>query len=166
MTINAIGDNYIKIAPAGEITYPSQCAFRAILAADKLNVTGNGTTYTIPFDTEDYDQNADFNAGTGIFVAPVTGKYQLTLAVLLTGGGTKTTLYASIYNNTAVGSVLFGFNTLVSTTLDAQAIATGTVLLTAGDNLIGRIQGNGSGSDGGDVSSNDSFTYFCGHLVC
>jgi hypothetical protein len=51
------------------------CNFRAYMAADKLNVTGDGTVYTIPFDTEWLDIGNDFDTATGIFTAPLKGIY-------------------------------------------------------------------------------------------
>ena len=39
------------------------------------NITGDGTTVTMPCGTEIYDQNGDYNNSTYIFTAPVTGRY-------------------------------------------------------------------------------------------
>lgn len=62
---------------SGEWTYPAQPAFQAYMSADRTNVTGAGTTYTIAFDSERYDVGGDFNTTTYTFTAPVTGKYNL-----------------------------------------------------------------------------------------
>lgn len=73
----------ITISSAGEVTMPLQPAFLAYNSATDANVTGDNTSYTVICDTEVFDQNGDYNAGTGVFTAPVTGRYRLTFRVLL-----------------------------------------------------------------------------------
>lgn len=83
---NALGTNdTFVITATGEITKPLQPAFLVGLTADVLNVTGDGTAYTILFNTEIYDQNNDFDTSTGVFTAPVTGRYSFMGTVFLTG---------------------------------------------------------------------------------
>ena len=62
---------------------PSRPAFLAE-APIATNVTGDGTTYTIVFSTEDKDQGGDFD-GTSTFTAPVTGPYWLSAVVHAVG---------------------------------------------------------------------------------
>jgi hypothetical protein len=57
--------------------------FLAFNSATDSNVTGNGTTVTVDFDTEVYDTGDDFASDT--FTAPSTGKYLLTLSVMVSG---------------------------------------------------------------------------------
>ena len=75
-TGSALGttDTFI-VASAGERTMPLQPAVLADISSDASNVTGDGTTYTVAFDQERFDQNNDFNTGTYTFTAPVTGRY-------------------------------------------------------------------------------------------
>lgn len=73
----------ITISSAGEVTMPLQPAFMAYNSATDADVTGDGTIYTIICDTEVFDQNADYNAGTGVFTAPVTGRYRFSASVVL-----------------------------------------------------------------------------------
>lgn len=83
---NALGTNDTMIITAnGEITRPLQPAFLVGLSGDILNVTGDGTSYSIVFNTEIYDQNNDFNSTTGVFTAPVTGRYSFLGTILLAG---------------------------------------------------------------------------------
>ena len=66
---------------AGAITMPTQPSVSAYNSASDNNVTGTGAgaTTTIDFDTEVFDQNADFVNDT--FTAPVTGKYLVSVQV-------------------------------------------------------------------------------------
>jgi hypothetical protein len=81
---NATNTNII-VGSGGEINYPLQPAFFARLSGDLTDVTGDGTQYNIPWDTELLDQNADFNTGTGVFTAPVTGLYSFSCAITASG---------------------------------------------------------------------------------
>jgi len=69
--------NVMSVATTGEINFPLQSAFLAYNSAADTDVTGDNTTYTILCDTEVFDQNSDYNSGTGTFTAPVTGRYTL-----------------------------------------------------------------------------------------
>jgi hypothetical protein len=77
MTTNNSVNTYIVPTTANEVTMPSQPAFLAFNSVQDNDVTGNGAQYTVVFDTEIFDQNSDYNTGTGTFTAPVTGRYQI-----------------------------------------------------------------------------------------
>jgi hypothetical protein len=62
------------------VTRPSQPCFLAVMNSDVLDVTGDGTHYTIVFGNEVFDQGGDFSSTT--FTAPVTGKYLLTASAM------------------------------------------------------------------------------------
>ena len=75
---SALGTNDTFVMTAsGERTMPLQPAFLVTVASTISNVTGDGTAYTIVFDTEVYDQSGDMTTTT--FTAPVTGRYMLNL---------------------------------------------------------------------------------------
>jgi hypothetical protein len=75
------GTEYMRITGGtGIITKPLQPAFLARPSARQSNLAIN-TTHTIVFDSEIFDQNADFSSNT--FTAPVTGKYQLNVQLLV-----------------------------------------------------------------------------------
>ena len=61
----------------------------AYQSANQTNKTGDGTAYTILFDTVTKDQNSNYNSGTGVFTAPVAGVYacfaQITITNLIVG---------------------------------------------------------------------------------
>ena len=61
--------------PVVNPNWPSRTSFSAYLTANQAAATGDGTQFTIPFNATTWNQGANFNTGTGIFTAPVTGKY-------------------------------------------------------------------------------------------
>ena len=63
----------------GIVRKPLQPCFLAYNISTDANVTGDGTAYTLDFDTERFDLNGDFASDT--FTAPVTGKYLLQACV-------------------------------------------------------------------------------------
>lgn len=77
--------NVMRVATSGEINYPLQSAFFALVPSTVGDVTGDGTSYTILPTTEIYDQNSDYNNTTGTFTAPVTGRYLFTGSLTLEG---------------------------------------------------------------------------------
>jgi len=77
----------------GAVTMPLQPLVNAAIS-ETSNVTGDGTAYTFVWDSERVDVNGDFNTGTGVFTAPVTGKYLITYMV---GMGGLTSSHTSGY---------------------------------------------------------------------
>jgi len=70
----------MRIDANGHVTMPYQSAFLARPSSQQANLAIN-TNHTIVFDSEIFDQNADFSSNT--FTAPVTGKYQLNVHLLI-----------------------------------------------------------------------------------
>jgi hypothetical protein len=87
------GSTGIAISSAGEVTMAAQPAVLAYNSATDTNVTGNGAEATVDFDTEVFDQNADFASDT--FTAPITGRYLLSYAVRCQGITTAATSHTS-----------------------------------------------------------------------
>jgi len=73
------------MAAAGERTMPLQPAFLATLETQDTDVTGDATNFELGIDgnalTEVFDRGSDFSGGT--FTAPITGKYLLHTALLM-----------------------------------------------------------------------------------
>lgn len=65
--------------------HPSDVKFLVLNSTTDSNVTGDGTSVTVEFDTEVYDIGSDFNNTTDTFTAPETGKYILTAGLLYQG---------------------------------------------------------------------------------
>lgn len=79
MQFTTNGNIALNLSSIGAVTQVLQPAFLAHNSSTDTDVTGNGATAAIDFDTEIFDQNADFASDT--FTAPVTGRYLLTTAV-------------------------------------------------------------------------------------
>lgn len=62
----------------------SPASFQAARSSIVTNVTGDGSDYTVVFDTSLYNVGSAYNTSTGVFTAPVTGKYLFSAAVLVT----------------------------------------------------------------------------------
>ena len=80
---NVTTPNGIKVSSIGAVTKPYQPAFLAKLSSQQANIAIN-TVVTLLFATEVFDQNADYDNSTYTFTAPVTGRYQLNVNVLVT----------------------------------------------------------------------------------
>ena len=80
-----VQERSIIVSDDGEMTNPSQPAFNAYVSTNQENKTGDGTNYYITgaFWTEHFDQGNNFSNGT--FTAPVTGRYQFSGSIYLSG---------------------------------------------------------------------------------
>lgn len=104
--------------------YPSQACVFAFVTTPTSNNTGDGTAYTVIFNSTSgqsgIDQRSNFNTGTGIFTAPITAFYRVDAMVVAqnigiahtagilslvvaNGGGTLAT-YTSAYSNPATSA--------------------------------------------------------------
>lgn len=71
----------------GKYKASGQPCFEVKNTGSLTNVTGDGTTYTILYPTTTFDQNSNYAAGTGLFTAPVAGRYLFCCSVGLSGLG-------------------------------------------------------------------------------
>lgn len=72
------------IDSSNRMTNTAQPAFLAYNDTSRADVTGDGTSYTLVFEVEVFDQGNCFD-GTSTFTAPVTGRYQFSNRVTLSG---------------------------------------------------------------------------------
>ena len=73
LSLETSGNVAIKMDAAGIVTKPLQPAFSAHVTS---NVDpGSTSDYNVPYATEIFDTNADYNNSTYTFTAPVTGRY-------------------------------------------------------------------------------------------
>jgi hypothetical protein len=147
---------------SGEIRKPLQPAFLATPSGNYINVTGDGTVYTVVNDSEIFDQTSDYNTGTGQFTAAVTGRYYFTWEVYVSGSGSGTNRIEVTLNS----------SNRDYTTGNARTAGTGDMLgqmvaftdMDSGDLIVPQVAVFGNASAQGDVLG--ALTRFAGFLVC
>lgn len=166
ITLASATGTLATIRDTGETTWPLQSAFAAHLSSTQLNVTGDGTVYTIICDTEDLDRNSDYNNGTGIFTAPITGLYNISAQVTT---GTHDATNSNCELVTTGRTVGFGrFNPSVCDTASGVISYTLAVnlYLTAGDTAYIRVtESNGTLITDVSGAAKTYFTFFTGTLL-
>lgn len=157
----------VKISSAGIMTKTAQPCFNAYNLNNVSNVTGDGTLYTVNFDTELVDQGNNFASST--FTAPVTGNYLFSGNVQIFGlGATDTSVAIQVvttantltqgYQNSAVtrdlgtGNNILGIPFSAVLPMTATDTATITVVVSGGTKTVSLLGGKG--------------TYFSGCLLC
>lgn len=149
----------------GAITKPLQPAFHAYNSANDSNVTGDGTAFTIDFDSEVYDRGSNFSADT--FTAPVSGVYPLKVHVFTVGyDGTQTTVALDIVTSNrtyrfekpapSTGNHSFAYS--VDADMDASDTAHVELTVSGGNKVITVV---GTAATGGL-----HMTDFSGFLAC
>lgn len=156
--------NIVTMTVLGNINHPLNSSFNA-LSGDHTNVTGDGTAYTVIFGTVSYDQNSNYNNTTGIFTAPVAGRYHFSTGVTFSNIGAAHTS-GTFQIQTTGGNFLGGF-------VNPTAVAAGGVYtfnmscyanMSAGDTAKVVLTVSGS-TKTINVNGVGSQTYFGGRLV-
>lgn len=75
---------------------PGQPCFLATMTSAATNAWGDGANYTVVFNNSVFDQNSNYATGTGVFTAPVAGKYLFTSTVALSNTGGTAAANATI----------------------------------------------------------------------
>lgn len=154
----------MNIDANGHITKPLQPAFLAQLSASQTTFA-TSSDITIAFDTEIFDQNADFNTSTYTFTAPVTGRYQLNAMIRVNhvdNGASYYQLYFISSNRTY--SFTTDTDNYVDSDLDYQSFTFSTLAdMDASDTVYVRIYQSG-GSQQSDVQ-HGGHSSFSGYLV-
>ena len=146
----------------GIITKPLQPAFYAAKTSTQSNIDNSGSQVDVPFDSERFDQNADF--ASNVFTAPVTGKYYLKSSLYLSAVDTAADYYA-VRVNTSNKVYVSIFTPKLSADVDFFSLTVDVVAdMDASDTAKIQIFQSG-GSQQTDINDNDSYTYFCGYLV-
>lgn len=149
-------------APA--IVNTSRPAFTATPSATLTDVTGDGTSYTIVWNTIATQYGSNFNTGTGVFTAPVTGFYQFSCAIQLLQLLVGHTTFTASFNTTPLTYFFHAANPYVCAEVaNGSYMVSGSVTayLTAGQLCAVGLTVTGS------TKTVDIFTnsYFSGFLV-
>jgi hypothetical protein len=159
-----------KIDSSNRMTNTSQPCFLVQVQTPISNVTGDGTVYSVLFDTTTYDQGSNItlnSSGKTIFTAPVTGKYLLQASITLT---TATVAQQTQIRIITTGRTYFaGFN-LTNAGNSMGLPITCICDMTAADTALiqvfqGGVTKNASVSGSGSATVG-LVSWFSGNLVC
>jgi len=82
---NIVNSTAFTIGSTGIMGNTAQPVLFAKIGTTVTNVTGDGTLYTILFDTVVSQQGSNYNSGTGTYTIPVTGYYLVVCNVVYAG---------------------------------------------------------------------------------
>lgn len=151
----------------GPVTNTGQPSFLAYVTTTTTNQTGAGASYNVVFETEVFDQTSSYDNATGVFTAPVTGKYQFNVTIGY-NGTTSTGLFNSIVtSNRTYRGVALSPNSYRTAGGDIQSSMSFLADMDAGDTAIVNIVGTGSAGNifGVYGSPSPQQTVFSGFLA-
>lgn len=162
------GTNYMRVSSAGEFNYFLQPAFLAVNSVSDTNQTGAGTTATVEFDTEIYDQGGNFNNTTDTFTAPVTGRYLFNISTGLGGlSGLMTQLIYTLVTSNRTYQIEKCNPFVQADGTNTQFVANGSVIadMDAADTALVQVKiSNGAGDTASIIGGNNN-TFFSGCLL-
>jgi hypothetical protein len=166
---SALGSSNILTwtASNNQINLPLQACFFAILATNDVDVTGNGTAYTLGTNvawTEIFDQGNNFNTN-GTFTAPATGRYHFSASIRFFEADTATSFQTRF--NTS-NRLIVGDQKTYAITASFQTTAANVICdMDSGDTCTLQLQINGLAGNTADLSGDSptAVTYFSGTLV-
>jgi hypothetical protein len=163
-----IENSTVLVSDNGEMTNASQPAFLAFNSVTDTNQTGAGTVATVIFDTEVFDQNADYNNATGVFTAPVTGRYFLQSSIEI-GSLTAAMTSGQFRITTSNREFAYTFNpggTRTSGNARSAQLSCLADMDAADTSIIRILVQNGVGDTASVVGAASPITYYSGNLVC
>ena len=146
----------------GAITKPLQPAFLAY-ASSTTNVTGDGTIITIVYGNEVFDQGGDYDTTTGIFTAPITGRYIVSTTFEFEPDSNHDTTYGYFISSNRSYPIFWQNPSATESAAGLLDIMGSTVLdMDSGDTVFVRwlVSGGSKTSDYGTANT------FGGYLIC
>lgn len=165
-SVEIYGAEDVHLSP--RMTTALQPYFDTYKSSDTNNATGNGTVFTIIYDTENHDIGSNYNNATGVFTAPLDGRY------LFTGSARVENLHISLTryymrlscSNESWFSFEVNPNPLISTTGEVTLSLSKYVYMDAGDTANVDVTVSGGAQQVTVVGSTHTYTHFSGGLIC
>lgn len=154
----------VVISSNDQMNLPLQPAFSVYNNTTRTNVTGNSTAYTIPFDQVEFDVGS--NLSSGIFTAPIDGKYFFTYALQISDITTAATvgrMQLDISGTTVDGVVCDYGASQISGTFIYGGTWAGELSAADTVEVVLNIQNEGSDINDVDATVNSRFG---GFLMC
>ncbi len=139
-----------------------QPLFEAVLSSSQTNKTGAGAEYVVICDTEIFDQGANYNNGTGVFTAPVTGRYLFTGKIWVTG---CTVASGNQIGISTSNRVYYTINQRPASASDFTCTLTTIADMDAADTCSMSIIVTGEAGSTDDILGSGAATNFCGQLI-
>lgn len=151
----------------GRILLPNQPKFVAYTTAGPGNVTGDGTLYTVIYDTARINTGSYYDTTTGIFTAPLTGTYMFSCLVSLTNIGVGHTKGGGLFviaGSRSESMVAYGTNLALAANSDNNIFFSGGTVtyLVAGDTVKMTVLASNSTKT---VGLNTDNNVFSGYLI-
>jgi hypothetical protein len=155
-----------QLEAPSQLTMPNQPAFHAGLSGSAYQNISEGSDLTVVFDVERFDQGGDYNTSTGIFTAPVTGRYCLLCNLYGRSIDTSATYY-QIKLETSNTTYVTIIEPKFSSDVNYLSLRTPPLLadMDASDTAKVTVRQT-NGSDQFDITNNTGYTNFSGFLVC
>ena len=163
LIVDTAGNEALKIDANGHVLMSKQSAFLAKLSSNISNITKDADT-TLVCDTVVFDQNGDYNNSTGIFTAPVTGRYAFFFATRTESIETNVTWWQwSMISSNNSNYILTSAEQFDATFTYFGQMNIAFLDMDAGDTTFMQWYQNG-GTNSIDI--NAATTKFSGFLVC
>mgnify|MGYP003152411579 CR=1 FL=1 len=167
LNIQTSGNNAIVVDANGHVTKPLQPAFSAHKNGTSQSNVAKDTVVTVTFDTERFDNNADYNTSNSTFTAPVTGKYFINVTVRLAYIDTASdyVIIAIVTSNEAYRFIVDSTDTMTGDP-DYFTISHGVLADMDANDTVDVTYYQSAGAVQTDLIGNPEYTFFTGHLVC
>ena len=167
MATSNASNTQVVVGANGELTYPAQPCISYRLNTSQSNVTGDGTVVTIKPETQIFSVDDGYNTSTGIFTAPVTGKYRITFSLVF---GSPINIAHTSFSWNAVATsrtyTLFMFNPSAMAGINPQLYSSIYIDMNAGNTISTTFVVSGGTKVVDELGSTFMRTTIQARLVC